>query len=193
MWLYFYHLARLHTVRVWFCLSNGLCDAKNLTALVWKILCEHANLLQCPQSFKTHLSNCWLCRLLFTIWDPSLKGDSVVTSYPWLFWPADFLQTFGHLLTRVWKCSNSWGSHSLMFYPLFKCRLFYSVGNTKCLFFFLSVAVLCKGQHFSRLLSLEEVCFLSLMATGCHHTATGLQFSVITSWDNRKWPGEIYT
>lgn len=117
---------------------------KMLTALVWKILCEHANLLQCPQSFKTHLSNCWLCLLLLllllTIWDPPLKCDSVVTSYPWLFWPADFLQTFSHLLTRVWKCSNSRGSHSLMFYPLFKCRLFYSVCDTKSLFFFLSLS-----------------------------------------------------
>lgn len=138
--LYFYNLTRQHAVRVCFNLSNGLCNAKNLTALVCKILCEHANLLQCPQSFKTYLSNSWLW--LLTIRDPPLKGDSVVTSYLWLFWPADFLQTFSHLLTRVWKCSNSWGPHSLMFYPLFKCRRYYYVGNTKCHIFSLSGSAL---------------------------------------------------
>lgn len=137
--LYFYNLTRQHAVRVCFNLSNGLCNAKKLTALVCKILCGHWSRLACSQSFKTHLSNSWLW--LLTIWDPPLKGDSVVT-YLWLFWPADFLQTFSHLLTRVWKCSNSWGSHSLLFYPLFKCRLYYYVGNTKCHIFSLSGSAL---------------------------------------------------
>lgn len=35
-WLYFYRLTWQHAVRVRFDLSNGLWNAKNLTALVWK-------------------------------------------------------------------------------------------------------------------------------------------------------------